>query len=232
MALVENKPDRRRTRARIPPSVLGVGILLWRFVSWLSNVDFLFSFQQGTLSTFFQFISAQGWWILLLVSVLWFFMAGRVMRPRVRTAQLETIIAACFISFMFGVLVTVQVTESAPRPFTVWGIAGDAGCTGTVATSRLQNFSAEYEMAMICVLVDPSVDKLKSTMIAKTSLFVIADTDMFAPFSGEVAVRAKGPVNAYHALAILPKNTDMEKITSLADVQKYKGRILTNDGPL
>jgi hypothetical protein len=223
-----NKPS---SRARIPPIILGVGSVVWRFISWASNVDFLFSLHEGTLSTAMQFFSSQGWWIALVGSVLWFaLLLGKVMKPRSRTIQVEIVLAACFVSFLFGVLITVRNTSSSPNVFKEWG-RDDSGCIATtVSTARLKNFSAKYQMALICVLLDPSVDRYKNTLIAKSTLFEIEDTEMFAPFAGQMAFRSHQGSFIYQALALLPRDTSMDEIKCLDDVLKHRGKILINEG--
>ena len=111
--------------------------------------------------------------------------------------------------------------------------SGNAGCTGTVDSSALRKFADRYQMAMICVIVNPATDKLKSKEIAKTGLFDISDVELFAPYMGDVAVRvATSAPEIYRVLVLLPKNADMDVITSLSDVKKHNGKIFGNDGPI
>jgi hypothetical protein len=217
--------------AKISPLIVALGSLLWRFISWASNVDFLFSIREGTFSTAMQFFSSQGWWIAFIGSVLWFaLLAGKVMKPRSRTIQVEIILAASFVSFLFGVLMTVKNTSSSPNVFREWG-REDSGCIATTMTARLRNFSAKYQMALICVFLDPDIDRYKNTVIAKSSLFEIEDTEILAPFSGQIAYRATQPGYLYQALALLPRNTSMDEIKCLDDVLKHGGKLLINEGP-
>lgn len=224
-----NLDNRVSLRVKIPPVIMGIGMLVWRFVSWVANVDFLFSLQKGTLSSTLQFLMVEGWWIALILAVVWFVLAGKVMKFRNRSVQIQTLAAACFVSFLFGILITARNTTPALQVFSEWG-SEPADCFVKTMTYRLQNFSEKYEMALVCLYDDGAIDKYKNTSIAKSSLFRIEDTEIRAPFSGSMALRAatRGG-DMWHFLVLLPKGASMDKITCLDDVQKAKGKILSQD---
>lgn len=216
-------------RGQVPGLIIFLGTTIWKLISWWANVDFVFSLKDGTFSDSLQLLVTQGWWLVAALSVVWIIW-GFKMKPRQRTIRLETMIASIFVSFLFGVLLTTYQTDSSPAVFKLWTV-NEAGCLTMVDSSRLVNFSKEDEMVLICGVDDPSVDKNRDTVIAKSSRFdIMGDTDvkMFAPFAGPILTHLHNGIGitVWHVLALVPKKIKDDKISCLDDVRKVGGRLL------
>jgi hypothetical protein len=128
---------------------------------------------------------------------------------------------------------------------TGWGTStGDAvggTCQGTVNGPRLRSYADKYSVILVCGLSSSRVDRVTDAFATVSPPFTIENR--FIPIQsplGALTMRAiqsvvdpallasGGPVEAHaplwYEVAIVPKNTDLSRVQSLADVERVGGQ--------
>ena len=190
----------------------------------------------------FQFILDYGWIILIIVGVVWALQAHR--SPEKERIHWGMVFSVGILSFMGGILVSVYATGSLPNIMQQW--AGDwpsQSCNALVDTSRLIGFKKNYRAVLICGASDPKVDPQEDARIAISAPFHITGTpvSIVAPM-GNLAQIAKDVVATvpspapgqqaafmlWHAVALIPKDSDPAAIKRVSDVERQGGRMVTD----
>lgn len=237
----------------VAPVIWGIGSILWKVFAVWSNIDFILSIREGKLAAVFEMFLNWGWIVVLVLSSVWFAMSRRqkIQDDGTPTITGSTVFACAGMAFLFGVLITVYGAGSIEQPFVGWGGSID-DCFGTVDMSRLQGFESKYDLAMVCVMEDPNVDKFYDTRIAISALHRItpgavsieakskagnlmssAATAMLPPNAKFVPPGTPGsqPLNFQLTVSrfaiLLPRGKDVSNIRRLADVEDQGGKILS-----
>ena len=240
------------------PVIWGAGSVLWKLIAIWANIDFILSIREGKFATLFQAFLNYGWIVVAVVSAVWFFVNKRTQlegehRPMITAG---TVLAGAGMAFLFGVLLTVYSSGTVEQPFVAWG-GGIDDCIGTADTSRMQGFQSKYDLAMICVLEDPRVDKFYDTRIAISAPFRIVpgsvtmqakprngnltsefltsmlppNAQLAAPDStpppGTVKTNVAVNISVSRFAILIPRGRDLSNIKRLADVEDQGGRILS-----
>jgi hypothetical protein len=234
-------------------ALLAIGPAIWRWVSHVSNVDFLLEVNEEKFSIIFDFMQNYGWWLLSLVGFVWLAINYYDRKGQGQPGNWPLIPTTALIAFMFGVLIAVRATGSVPNIVTGWG--GPPGnCTATLDTSRLGSFKSKYKVALACGLEDATTDKLEDTNITFSKVFTITGggQPIVAPFRQAMSDHLKkvvddtkrqagfdpdkpGPPGSplimiqtpiWHEPVLVPNDVSIEKVSSLAELMKLGGKIL------
>ncbi len=114
----------------------------------------------------------------------------------------------------------------------LWG-GSAGGCAGVVDGTLLLKWRDTYDAALVCGVMDSSVDQFKNRRIIHTDLFGIVPADMpmlkvyDATQNGWFA--SAGGRGWLHVI-LLPKHSDLSEISTLADVIRDGGLVLDADG--
>ncbi len=232
--------------------LLTVGPAIWRWVSNISNVDFLLEVNEQKFSMVFEFMQNYGWWLLSLGGALWLY-SGVRSRKGAQTDFRPLVLVAAAIAFMFGVLVAVRATGAVPNIVTAWG--GPPGnCTAVFETSRLLSFKSGYKVALACGLEDATTDRLEDQTITFSKVFTITGggqpivspyrqvmIDHIKQVSDETKRRAgfdpdKPPppgspliqvqTSIWHEPVLVPNDLVIDKVASLGELIRLGGKIL------
>jgi hypothetical protein len=220
---------------KAPPTVLGVGSILWKATAELANVDFILSVREERLAMMFQFLLDYGWMLLVFACLVWLLQAHR--RPEKERVHWGMVISFSILSFMVGILVSVYATGSLPNVVQSW--SGDWNtqiCNATIDTSRLIGFKNGYRMVLVCGASDPKVDPQEDNRIAVSSAFHITGAPVLvvAPFGSLTEAVKQVPPNTgqgfmlWHAVALIPKDSDPAAIKRISDVYRQGGRVVTD----
>jgi hypothetical protein len=214
-------------KPKLPPILLEVGVILWRLVGWVSNIDFMMSISSDIFLTMFTFFMDYGWWIVALLGAVWIFSVHGQTKRRVISPAFIIVIAG--LSFIWGILLTVHATGSVPRIIQSWG-ASEGRCDATFNTARLRTFRNDYDVALVCGIADSTLDRFADTRISMSALFSIqpGSFEISAPLSaGMTDLRKTMPVvSVWNEAVLIKKGTDLKIIHSLNDIGKYGGKIL------
>jgi hypothetical protein len=142
------------------------------------------------------------------------------------------------MAFLFGVLLTVSFSGSAPNVITGYG-ADPPWCVATVNPRRIQTFQGIYRLGIVCGIEDPTVDPLTDDRITVSNLITIPPdgTTIAAPFSSkmrEFYIKRTEQANAQNEkkltlwtrAILVPKDINRDKISNLADVPALHGKLL------
>ena len=196
-------------------------------VIYIIPIDFIMSIPGERFLMLFQAFVDIGVWILFGCGVIW---AGvSYNRPSKGKLWPQIVFAVGLIAFIWGVLITVYATGSVPRVLIGWGSTQPI-CAATVDAHRLKSFRAQYDLAVVCGATDPSVDPLTTQKITISSRYtiipnLIAVEKKFSDDMAQVAQPGQTLTIWYKAI-LIPKNVELSAIHSLADVNKYGGKIL------
>jgi len=232
------------------PVILAVGAGLWRLVEWAADIDFLLSIRDEKAALIFQFLVSYGMWILIGVSVFWFFFAKNSGERKITVGMVA---AVGVTTFLWGILITAYATGSVPTVIGSWADDGKA-CQDAIDTSKLVSFKSKYHVVLICGLTDPTTDRLEDIRIGVSSPFNITGgpivisanhgKEMAAAFPTTIALSPQPPpatttessspsqpiqtvnLQIWHEAVLVPKGTDLSRIKRLSDVPKYGGKIL------
>ncbi len=208
------------------PHVLFWGSALWRGIGHLSNIDFLMSIQTHRLKEAFEWFYDYGSFALPVLALVWGY--GIKKRWIARPSWKETVLVIALIAFLWGVLVALMVTDKVPRTIVGWGTDPRlGGCLATLDVSSLQRFKDKYDVAMMCGVRSPSVDRLTDKTISISNKFNIPpnNIDILAQFSDQMKASTDRRT-IWFMTVLIPKEIDMPVIHSLADVRKYRGKII------
>jgi hypothetical protein len=208
-----------------PALVLGLGSLLWKLASLVSNIDFILSLREGKVAVFFQFLLNWGWILLPVLALLW----GLTSRDT-RTTHGGMTFSVGVISFLFGALLVTYATQTDPQLITGWGNDPNASiCNIAVDTSRLNGFADHWRIVGVCGVNDSTIDQMEDGRIAISTTFHITGgpVPISVPFSDALSQAAKsGKYNGmWYAILLIPEDEDMTRIKKLSEAKKDGGRI-------
>src|SRR5229473_4767773 len=128
-----------------------------------------------------------------------------------------------------------------------WGAlsANDPNCNVILDGSRLMRLASTYDVALVCGVIDATMDKFNDKRIAVSGLFSIhpaaipisalrtdemtqaiqkqiSDAARITPKTTVIEV----PIRTWYEIALLPTGTDVTDIHRMSDVARYKGIIL------
>jgi hypothetical protein len=135
---------------------------------------------------------------------------------------------------MFGVLVATYATQSVPAVITAWGDDPvNKNCYETIDTSRLVGFQANFRIATVCGVRDPSIDQMEDGRISISSTFRISGgpVDITIPYSDAFsqAVTSGKFKGIWHAVILVQSDEEMNRIKRLSDVLKDRGKVIVNN---
>ena len=211
---------------------------MWKVIAQLANVDFILSVREERLAMMFQFLLDYGWGILILAGLVWFLQAHR--NPEKERIHWGMVFSVGILAFMTGILVSVYATGSLPNVMQGWG--GDwatQSCTAQVDTSRLIGFKNGYRVILVCGASDPKIDSQEDSRIAISRSFHITGSpvNIVAPFGNLTEVAKDIPpapqgqqafFMLWHAVALVPKETDPSTIKRVSDIYRQGGRMVTD----
>ncbi len=212
--------------------VLGVGSLLWKGLSYWEHTDFLLSIREERFNVMFDFFEHAGWLLLVLVSIGWFIWSAFIRdkyEPK-RTISLPLVISWAIVSFMFGVLITVRATGGVPNVVTSYGV-GQGACNAIIDTSRLLEFRNDFRIILLCGLVDPTVDMLDNKNVVVSNTFEITPGGIPIVATDVKSVTMANALKTGGSLwvmpALIPARVDANKISTLGDVPRVGGKIIS-----
>jgi hypothetical protein len=235
------------------PAILTIGLLLWRLLSAISNIDFLLSINEEKFALIFAFMQNTGWWLFSIIGLCWFWIEWSRRKSEADVSSKPPgpgmVIACSVVAFLFGILLAVRSTGSVPNIVTSWG--GPPGaCTATFDTTRLISFASRYKIALACGIQDANTDKLEDANITFSKPFTIAAGGLaiVAPYRPamidhlqKMGDAAKGvitgslpnqPTNVavqiqvWHDPVLVPNEVTLEKVATLAELMRLGGKVL------
>ncbi len=220
------------------PTILAIGAAVWKLIAVIANVDFVLSVREERLAMMFQFLLDYGWIILIVVGIVWALQAHR--NPDRERVHWGMAVSIGVLSFMSGVLIAVYATGSLPNIMQQWtGDWASQTCNAVIDTSRLVGFKGGYRVVLICGASDPKIDPQEDNRIAVSTPFHITGSPVaiVAPL-GSLTQIAKDlpppPVGQqtgfmlWHAVALLPKESDPASVKRVSDVYRQGGRMVTD----
>ena len=225
--------NRSKPNSKIPPSILTFGAFVAKIFEWLTNMDFLISMRSETFLLMFQVFIDYGIWLFFGGGIVWGIVAWKY--PAKGNFWPSMVAVTGILAFVWGVLVTAYATGTVPKVLMAWGSSASGECSATLDTSRLSSFRKDYQIALICGIVDPRSDRFTDTRISISSPRTVERFDRIIisiPYSQQMAEAARnlreGEGKIWHIPVLIPKDADMLAIHSLSDVSKYKGKILSS----
>lgn len=235
------------------PVILAAGASVWRFISYLSNIDFILSVREERIAVVLELLLDYGWMLLIIAAVVWFLGANKAPQD-VTKVHWGMVTAVGILAFMFGVLIAVAggAGGALPQMITQWG--GDQqGCNANIDVSRLESFKSKYRVVLICGISDNKNDAQEDTRISISSPFNIVSAPSFLQISAPLGAMAEAikaapqvqaiqngqngqpnqkvmaqTVNMWHSIALVPSDADVSEIKRISDVSKHGGRILSD----
>jgi len=215
-----------------PAATLTIGSVLWKALDWVGSMDFLLSVESKTFLVMFIFFADYGWWILMIIGGVWWFTVHKN-PPRDGISPL-LIVSVALIAFLWGVVVTVYATGKVPNVIVGYGSSRADLCLSDINMDRLLSFQKDFEIALICLVKDPSIDKLKDpaislskprTIHAGVERIVMPVSELMQSKIQSILSEKNVP-SIWHVAVLLPKTVYLPSIKSLADVVVQKGKII------
>ena len=183
-----------------------------------------------------DFFAQYGWWMLLLFGAAWWIRVG-LLPPTANVIGPTLVGVVGVVTFLWGVIVTVYATGGVPKVITGYGSGKAEFCLAQVNMERLQSFQKDYALAVICGIEDKTIDKVKSTDIAISTLRTIhpGKDEVLFPTNERLRnkakeIQARGEIpRVWHVAVLLSKNIYLQGIHSLHDVTVQNGKILDPD---
>jgi hypothetical protein len=234
----ESSPSPDLRKPIVPPILLGIGSVLWRLIDWAGRIDFVLRVQNQSFAVIFQAFVDYGWLLVVVGCAAWTYYARKQPAPAEGyRIPWSMVVSVSFLTFLYGVLLAVYATGSVPTVLVAWG-PNATGCQFGVDTSRLSSFKDSYYLVGVCGLSDPSIDVLQQTGITISTPFTITSggVNIFAPYSPTMLAAVKNTVtnipntmniNMWYQPVLVPKDSDLSKVTRLLDVKKAGGKILS-----
>lgn len=229
-------------------ALLTIGPIIWKWISNVSNVDFLLSINGEKFNMTLNFFLGHGWFILALIGALWLLstIGFRSYTTRAASPNIAILISAIIVAFLFGVLFAVESTGGVPNVLAGWGSQDPRICNSSIDTKRLVSFRKDYKLAVVCGVQDMSKDRLEDEIITISSRFTIIGglQPIATPVSFKMAQhmedlskqaqKAAGRPDQIVAVAIptwytailLPNDVPVSKIAKLQDVMTLGGKII------
>src|SRR6266478_1617589 len=199
------------------PTILAIGAAVWKLIAVIANVDFVLSVREERLAMMFQFLLDYGWIILIVVGIVWALQAHR--NPDRERVHWGMAVSIGVLSFMSGVLIAVYATGSLPNIMQQWtGDWASQTCNAVIDTSRLVGFKGGYRVVLICGASDPKIDPQEDNRIAVSTPFHITGSP----------VGQQTGFTLWHAVALLPKESDPASVKRVSDVYRQGGRMVTD----
>jgi hypothetical protein len=214
------------------PATLTLGTAAWKAFDFFANVDFLLSIESKTFLIMFDFFANYGWWIILIAGSVWWYSSTKYApAPRIEPV---TVAIIGLVAFLWGVIVTVHATGKIPKVIEAYGSGMPGTCYAEVRMDRLESFRDDFNLALICGIKDPSVDKLKDPKISVSEPRVIVPgkAEILMRVSDDMLYKAQGMMaqkyvpSVWHEAVLLPKTVYLPSIKSLADVVVQGGKII------
>jgi len=258
MARQQNSPPSRvvpDTYSReAGPAIAAIGSIVWKIISWASNVDFVLSLQSEKFGVIMQTFQDWGWILVLVGTVFWGLYEfkntknGEGAQERVFITA-GTLISCIGVAFIFGVLLTVSSAASVPSVIVAWGPGATPkgpACLTELDTSHLKRYEGKFEIVGICGVTDPTTDMYTDPMITISKPFTITggNIQIVAPMSQEMvqkllptapATLSQNPLpssksqlpntNLWYRAALIPRNLDMTNVKSLTDIKNAGGKV-------
>jgi len=229
-------------------AVLTFGPLIWRWISNISNVDFLLTINGEKFNTVLNFLEGPGWFLLSMIGFLWLaanwiFKSYKTPKPGPSWSLLGT---SVFVAFLFGILLAVDSTGAVPRTIVGWGSTDIHICNATVDMTKLVIFKKNYKLAVVCGFPDATKDRLEDENITVSNAFTIVAglSPIVASVRPGMAQRAAQLMQEAQAAAgnanvtvaiptwyetiLLPNDVSTSKIAKLSDVMNLGGKILNS----
>jgi hypothetical protein len=225
-----NALEDQDTRASL---VLTIGTLLWKLLSYWEHADFLLSIKEENFAVMFEFFDYAGWAILVAIGCGWLFWATKIkdkasteLRPGWAMA-----IACSVIAFLFGSLFALRASGGVPNVIASWG-SNVSQCSSTIDTTRLKTFRSTYKIALICGIVDPSVDVLGNERVMISSPFEITPGGINIVTNSirhpeKWSIPPGQQVSIWVLAVLLPSGVSTDKINTLQDVVNLGGKIIS-----
>lgn len=222
-------------KTTIPPVLLALGGGVWRWISGVSNLDFLLSMKGQTCMLMFDFFMNYGWWLMVIGGIVWLVFARQ--DPEKGEFGLDMVLVVGLLAFLAGIIVTGKATGTVPDITISYG-QSPHGCEATYDTGKLRRFRDRYDIVLMCGLNDSSTDKFFDTNISISKPFniLLGPIPITAPFSKNLVEAFATLVNRrtgreveismWTLPVLVPQGTDMDIIHSLSDVTKDNGKIL------
>jgi hypothetical protein len=227
--------------------LLTIGPALWKWISHISNVDFLLNATGENFNMALTFLQGPGWFLLTCVGFIWlsynwiFRKRGGAVEPGPNWALL---ISSAIVAFLFGVLCAVNSTGAVPQTIMAWGSGDVHTCAATVNTAKLVSFRKDYKVAVVCGFQDVTKDRLDDETISVSNLFTITGSgisitmpvrDVMQKKVSDLIEQAKAATGnpnvsvqmpTWYDVVLLPNDVMPSKISKLGDVITFKGKIL------
>jgi hypothetical protein len=212
-------------------SLLALGPPIWKFISTVSNIDFLLSINEQKFAVLFDFMENTGWILIMLFGAGW--LGVKYARGDWRTKQQGSpswglVIAVGLMTFMFGVLLAVKSTGAVPNVIGQWSLQ-NGQCSVVVDTAKLGSFRKDYKLAVVCGVLDPKKDRMEDENISVSAPFTIVagGVPILVPTRPAMApLLQQGAAQVWFDPIIVPNDVSVDKITRLSDVRKLGGKIL------
>jgi hypothetical protein len=185
-----SQPVPNRVSREAGPTVGGVGAIVWKIVSVVSNVDFVVSFQSERFGAIMQTFQDWGWIVAAVGCALWAWQKFRT--PEADGTQEKALItpgaliAGIGIAFLFGVMAAASSVASVPTVIQGWGpqmTPTGPACMMIMDTSRLKRFKDKFSIVGACGISDPTTDMYTDDEITISKPFTIT--------GGAVTIEAK-----------------------------------------
>lgn len=175
----------------------------------------------------FQIFADYGWMVLVAIGVIWAILSSKIKGKSILSPA--SLASVGVVSFLWGVLLTVNATGRIPKIIVSWGSNGQE-CHAVLDTSRLSGFKKQYDIALVCGVDDATIDKLKNPAITITKPYTIVPGQIQVAERASKLMAEKMPVGAtvtvWHEAVLLPKDVHMSSINNLSDVVKRGGKII------
>jgi hypothetical protein len=222
-------------------AVLAAGALIARVLTALEHLDFLVSIREEKFKMMYDAWQLFGWWIAIGIGGVWALNRfSKRNEPHGRGPTWGLVIACTIVSFVFGSLIAVQSVGGIPniiisqRAGLATGASGDMTlidpCRATIDMAQLESFRKDFKLALVCNALDPTIDSLSDTNIWVSNLFEITpgEVEIIAnksPFGDFLKTSKQLTVN--HFAVLVPRDVPWKKITTLADLMRLGGKVLT-----
>jgi hypothetical protein len=230
-----NRPIINFDSPKAPPTILTLGVLLWRAIAWWADIDFILSIREEKIAMTLQLLLDYGWLVLAIAGVIWALGAHKAPEDKTNV-HWGMVTSVGILAFMAGALITVHAIGSTPMVLTGWG--GDPSaknCSAIIDTSRLVGRKDNDRLVLTCGVADPTHDPMEDEKIAVSQPFTITGqaTAIVAPYGAMAAAVSQMPqipgqaFMLWHAVAIVPKAVDVSEIKRASEVTKRGGKIVT-----
>ncbi len=148
--------------------------------------------------------------------------------------------------------VVIQTVQQPPkqRIITGWGYPDISHCVAILNSAPLMEYSEKYDVAVVCGIIDPKVDKYQDQRITISQAFTIRPgaIDIETPsaksmldavenikkeslkgFPAKKGTKIRMQLPMWYEAVLIPKGMGVADIRKLADVPRYGGRILPQE---